>query len=363
MARCLYLHIGTPKSATTYLQSLCDVSGRTFSDAQFLIPAENRYAILRDFLGKQKTPSDAGAWERLTAGLADHEGDALFSHEMLVALSPGQIERFVHGIRHERVHIIVTARDLTRVVPSQWQTMVKNGSTATWTDFARTVCAPPPATGQDGWPTPSDGSTDEIHRRFWLKHDLPAIITRWSSLPSPSQLTLVTVPPGSVDADELARRFSHVIDLDLVPHAAEVAEANTSMGAVSAELMRRLNVDLAGASRTARRTAFRDTLGKGILSQRADAEPSIGLEEPQLRALHEVAARMVSELSGSGVVVEGDVAELLPSGGTTVVGVDPGSVTESELLAAAAAGLQGMIRAYGDLADTRPGHPPTTPAT
>jgi hypothetical protein len=122
MARRLYLHIGTPKSATTYLQDLCGHNAHVLAAAGILWPLGDRYAPIRDLLGTREAAEDAGAWTDLADQIRRHHGDVVFSNEVLVALNVRQISRLVTAVSSTDVWVIITARDLGRVMPSYWQT-------------------------------------------------------------------------------------------------------------------------------------------------------------------------------------------------------------------------------------------------
>ncbi len=143
MARRVYLHIGTMKSATTYLQQWGDVNRERLAEAGVLYPELGvPFAAANDLLGRTASRREtAGAWAELDRQFRQHDGDAIFSNELLATLAPRKIARRVSAFGPAEVRVVMTARDLARVIPSQWQTTLKNGSTRTWSQFATAVCS------------------------------------------------------------------------------------------------------------------------------------------------------------------------------------------------------------------------------
>ncbi|MDP9317541.1 MAG: hypothetical protein M3O94_00405 [Actinomycetota bacterium] len=357
MARRLYLHIGTPKSATTYLQDLCGHNAHVLAAAGILWPLGDRYAPIRDLLGTREAAEDAGAWSDLSDQVRRHHGDVVFSNEVLVALDVRQIGRLVTAVSSTDVWVIITARDLGRVMPSYWQTKIRQGGTTGWTEFAASVCTDPPAAG--GARRREASAQDRVVRvdrrrdRFWLKHDVAAVIDRWSQAVSAERITLVTVPPPGGDREEVARRFGSTVGADLVGLRQPEGPSNRSLGAHSAELMRRLSQDMTGIDRTVRKYGFRDALGMTVLTSHADEEPTYALSPAQQGWVRGRAQRMVDEIRAAGVRVEGDLGDLISEADPPPGAVDPAATPDAALLQAAERGLIGMVRAVAEMRGER----------
>ena len=91
MARRVYLHIGTMKSATTYLQGLCELNLDHLALHGVLWPRGiARYAAIRDFFGRAADQTDpADAWRSFADRVARHDGDVVLSNELMAALPSG----------------------------------------------------------------------------------------------------------------------------------------------------------------------------------------------------------------------------------------------------------------------------------
>jgi hypothetical protein len=66
-------------------------------------------------------PDVPGAWQRLSAEMRSWPGVSLFSHEVLAGAEESEIVTAVNSFGDADVHVIITARDLVRQIPSMWQ--------------------------------------------------------------------------------------------------------------------------------------------------------------------------------------------------------------------------------------------------
>src|SRR5215217_6388596 len=141
------LHIGTPKSGTTFLQRALwrhreqlDAMGvtcagdRHYEMFHAAIELRGSYA----FWGRDEEEL-AGTWQRLSDAARDYEGITIMSHELLGAARREQVDTGLAALEGLDVHLVVTARDLARQVASDWQERVKNGNQVTFADFCANV--------------------------------------------------------------------------------------------------------------------------------------------------------------------------------------------------------------------------------
>lgn len=333
MARRVYLHIGTMKSATTYIQQLCELNSSHLAAAGMLWPAgELRYQIVRDLYRRPDRGVDfTGTWATLAKAMRRHDGDVLISNELLAGVNGGHVRRLVKAAKAE-VHVVLTARDHARLVPSHWQTTIKNGRTHTWTQFASAVC-------EEG----DDEEARRIHDWFWKRHDLMAIVQRWQLHVPVERMTLVTVPPPGGDPQGVAHRFGAAIGVDLRGLPQPDSLANTSLGAHAAELMRLLNEQSADVDRLERSHGYRGALG-GALAAHADKEPRFALTQRQQDWIQRRAHAANAEIGELGIRIEGSLGDLVPADAPAPGAVDPSDTTGSELLSAAQRGIMGMAR-------------------
>jgi hypothetical protein len=336
MARRVHLHIGTMKSATTYLQDLCELHADHLADSGVLwLPGSIRYAGIRAFFGRADDQTDQpAAWRSLLQQIRGHPGDVVLSNELLAGLECHRIHRLVDALGPSDVQVVITARDPVRVIPSAWQTAIRSGEkTYPWAEFSSAVCS-----------DPSEVDPTSLHEKFWHQHDVARVALRWQPLIADGHLTVVTVPPIGGDRQAVAYRFGAAIGVDLTGLTQPTTRGNSTLGAHSAELMRRVNIAVSGADRAIRKYGIRNALADAGLGARAKLEPEFGLSPAQHAWAEGRARRMVDELSSMGLVIQGDLTDLIPTGQHSADFVDPAASTDAELLEASTDGLIGMAR-------------------
>ncbi|HSE08323.1 MAG TPA: hypothetical protein VLB29_06635 [Nocardioidaceae bacterium] len=325
MARRVYLHVGTMKAATSYLQALFDDNRDLLAEhgITWHTTRLSQHAV-HDFQGSRMLPPRGeGSWKRLREEISGTTGDVLVSMELMARMPEREAKRLVKALDADELRVIVTARDLTRIVPSHWQETTQNRGTATWSEFVAGVCRGKPA-------------NPDLDLPFWKNHHLPSIVRTWSSVVGAGNVTVVTIP--STGSGAVWERFASVIGVP-AQRAVEPSFGNAALGAASAELMRRLNNRVEGLEFEQYRRGFKVALAKHGLSRRADSEPRVSLAPTQHAWLREASAAMVGELEGLGVRVVGDLGDLVGPAEPGGAGHDPEDSTDAELLDAALDGL------------------------
>lgn len=338
MARRIYMHIGTMKAATSYLQSMFDLNRERLAEHGVLwqSSAVNQNAI-HEFQGSPMlAPHYAGSWPELRREVRRTDGDVLISMELLARIPLRRVQRLVAALAPEELHVIITARDLSRIAPSHWQETTQNRATEPWAEWIEKVCTSDPREAEERMP-------------FWQHQYLPAIIEKWSQVAAPGGVHLVTIPQERGDSREVWRRFASVIGVP-ADGFEEPRFSNAAIGGTSAELMRRLNTMTSDLDFNRYRWGFKAALAKRTLAKRADSEPRPTLPPHMHARLHEIAKDMVEQVASSGVHVVGDLDDLLPKGTPKGDGYDPGQSTDSELLEVA---LEGLVSLGTEVSDLR----------
>jgi len=355
MARRLHLHIGVMKSATSYLQTLLDRNrARLDEHGLYWAPWDIRYDAVSHLVRRgHDTETGRILLEELVSGLRAHDGDALLSNELLAGLGDRQIAKLVRRLPAEQTRVIITARDPARIIPSHWQTAIRNGETKAWSDFAATVCADAPTAtkrvanrSREGQSV--DDEATQLNQWFWWRHDLPLLVDRWAAVVPREHITVVTVPADSGDITAVADRFGSAIGVDLSGLESAERARNTTLGAYSVELLRRLNGPMGQAEFDDPRHRYERALGRA-LSAHAQQEPRFGLSQEQQDWVAKKALEMIDGLEQREVTVVGDLTDLIPATSPPVGSVDPGATTDAELLAAAARGIVSLAPAYNSV--------------
>ena len=189
------LHVGTPKTGTSYLQDVLYRNREVLREHGILYPADRfdghflaALDLMRLTWGGLETQA-VGAWDRLAAEVRAWPGTSIISHEIFSTASPTQIDRamtaFGEGVE---VHLIVSVRDLVRQVPAEWQENVKHRSLVSYAHFLEMIRDPARDTRIGSW--------------FWGAQEIPDILDRWGATLPPEQVHLVTVPrPGAAPDD------------------------------------------------------------------------------------------------------------------------------------------------------------------
>lgn len=319
----VYLHIGTPKSGTTYLQSRFSVNHER-AVAQGMLwpgPSWGRHVnAVRDLrrLEKGETLPAGGAWDKLAREATGWGGDSvLISMEWMASLTPYQLRAALESLEPARVEVILTVRDLLRSFVAQGQEMSKNYRTWTWAQLVEEV----------------RGETDgPASRTFWRQQDVPAILRRWLEVVPGDRVHVVTIPPAGADPGVLWERFCSVVGIDGSDFELPPSD-NASLGVVSTTLMQRLNTVAAdrGLSHPVYKKVIHKAVGVDILGPRRKQEEPIALSEDMDAFLRVRSEQMVADLRTLDVDLVGEWEDLVPS--KPLTGRRPEDVTDSELLA------------------------------
>ncbi|MGY1917086.1 hypothetical protein [Blastococcus sp. SYSU DS0973] len=334
------LHVGTPKSGTTYLQDLLWNSREALADAGVHFPGDvpeaHFHATLdlkqEDFNG-WVDPVTQGAWDRLVEAARAHEGTTVISHELFGDLPAEAIARVHADLAFAELHVVVTARDLARQLPAVWQEDVKNRHYMPFEEFLAVAQS-------DSW------SDAWYGRALWLRQDLPALVARWRAALPATRVHLVTVPPRGADPAALWQRFAQVIGVDPDLATPPDGRRNKSLGRAEAELLRRLNERLDyGIDWPTYAARITHHVAADVLAER----PSSGslTVPPGDRAwVAWRAAAMVEELRTAGCQVVGHLDELTvsPTGSAPTTA----AVSAEELLDAALDALVALIPTGSD---------------
>ena len=137
------LHVGLPKTGTTYLQAVLAHHRDALREAGVLYPFVRPQAM---FLGAVEvrgshekfglTAEDvAGTWQALCDRVLAHAGTSVISHEILGGAEPDEIAAALAPLAGIEVDVVVTARDLGRQATAHWQEEVKLGDTRSFAEL------------------------------------------------------------------------------------------------------------------------------------------------------------------------------------------------------------------------------------
>lgn len=348
------IHVGTPKSGTTYLQELLWHSRENLALAGICYPgdaSDDHFLAVLDLVDRGfhdwRDARIRGSWSRLVESARAFPGTTVISHELLGDLSATEVAAALADLDFAEVHVLATARDLSRQIPAVWVEDVKNRHHLPFADFLEILR---PGSDQPDLPRPASGC-DEMHgATFWLRQDLPAVLRRWTASLPAERVHVVTLPAGGGDPATLWRRFAKVLGVDPSVGTVPDGTRNASLGRTEAELIRRLNERLDYSlewSRYAPQVTHR--LAADVLPGRTGATP-MTVPAADLGWVSARAAAMVEEIRERGYRVVGDLNELLVS--TTAVRAASTEPTDKDLLDAALDALAALL--HGTPAESAP---------
>jgi hypothetical protein len=339
--RRVFLHVGTPKSGTTYLQELLWRNRDSLRANGLLYPGDRpdaHFLATLDLLGRRfhgrLDPAASGAWERLAAEVRGWRRTAVISHEMLAPAEPDVVRRAIRSFGDAEVHVVCTARDLARQLPAVWQEDIKNRGKLTFDEFSRSL------RGLD------DSVDPYFAKTFWGYQDLPAVLRTWGADLPPDRVHVVPIPRG-VAGDTLLLRFAETVGLDPVRCPIAVAPRNPSTGVVETNLLRRLNTTgaLDDLGWRGYESLAKEFLAVDVLAGRPGSVP-LRLPAQDHDWVEQWCAETVESLRDAGYHVAGDLADLLPAASTDAV--HPDQASDRELLDAALYTIAATLQRIGE---------------
>jgi hypothetical protein len=171
-------------------------------------------------------PVPMSEWEDFAAAARSRSADRVcVSSEDLVMATERQAARVVGDLGGDRVHVLLVARRLDRLLPSAWQERVKSSNeTLGYDDFLAAATDP--------------ARTHPSSQEFWFNHELSAILDRWTASLPPDRVHVLVADEES--RDRTARIFEQLLGLPdglLTPAGRD----NVSLSFERVDLVRRLN--------------------------------------------------------------------------------------------------------------------------
>ncbi|MGN0065667.1 MAG: hypothetical protein ACI379_15630 [Nocardioides sp.] len=304
MSRVVHLHIGAPKTGTTYLQDRLMLNVASLADHGITVPSRSRFVDIDrfhfqaalDLVGEDwgGAPGHAeGAWDTMVRRVRRAQDNVVISHEILAGARPARIAKAMNDLAGEEVHIVYSARDLGRQLPAAWQESIKQGRRWSFGRFLNQI---------------------ERGRTWWSRAmDLPNVLANWGAKLPPERIHVVTVPHDrGPHGDALWQRFCQAFGIqpDWAPLDSE--RANASLGIAETQVLRRLNrrLDLPEQRDWAYDQLVREVLAQEVLVRRRSTP--VRLPPDRYDFAESQADLWIDWLKGSGVDVIGDPEDLRP---------------------------------------------------
>jgi hypothetical protein len=341
------LHVGAPKTGTSFVQDVLWRNRGHLAEQGILYPADRfdeHFLAALDLLelswgGLEKQA--VGAWDRLAERVRQWPGTSIVSHEILATASRQQVRRALDSLAgpDAEVDVVLSARDLVRQIPAEWQENVKHRRTVAYRDFLDKITDPSRQGALASW--------------FWGVQEVPDILARWGGGLPPERVHVVTVPKPGAPRDLLWQRFERVLGLGGMLDEAALSDArrraNPSLGVNETALIRRINERVNDGVLVGDdyRLLVRELLAHRTLSQRRRSA-RLGLPDDVRAWAVELSGAWIEELREQRYDVAGDLEELRPDPhGTEALFVDPDHPDED---AVADAALDSIVTLLSEVA-------------
>jgi hypothetical protein len=305
VTKTVHLHVGTPKTGTSYLQHVLFHNRRLLHRNGITYPAARFDAHFLAALDLMRMPwggleaQAIGAWDALAGSVRRARGDAIVSHEILATASRAQVGRALDSLGHGRdaeVHLVLSVRDLVRQIPAEWQENVKHRAALSYGAFLDRIRDP----RREG----------RIPTWFWGVQEVPDILDRWGHDLPPEHVHVVTVPPVGGSPELLWKRFVEAFGLDGIPLQLDGERVNPSLGAAETTLIRRINRAANEELEPAYyRPLVRELLAHQTLSARSRT-PRLALPPDVHPWAAELEESWIAEIRARGYDVIGDLDDL-----------------------------------------------------
>ena len=351
--RAVLVHIGPYKTGTTAIQSSLHEHRPALVEAGVTYPGRYHRQMRPSWalLGRSRVGEadySEREWDAMVDEVRAAEGRVVISSEDFSSARPKHVRKLVEDLGADRVHVLIVARRLDKLLPSAWQERVKSvNETRTYDAWLREVL------GED--------REGDAARVFWHNHGLQALVERWgAALPRDRIIVVVN--------DESDRRlqpatFERLLGLpegQLTPGR----HTNTSLSMERIELCRQVNVAaqargwIGSRKLNAPRRAMLAGLRAAPIQEFETLIPALpAWTGPRLVELSDERARSVTE-SGVRVVGDPDLLRYTPDPDAPDLG-EPPSVLPTEAAARALEhAFAGMLKREEARARRRAAAPP-----
>jgi hypothetical protein len=304
----VFLHIGEPKTGTTFLQQVMWGNRAELAAQGVVLPghhAQDHFRASQDLRGIEKLPSDpagswTGEWDILATQARQAPHLAVISHELFCAADADQAGRAVRSLLPAEVHVVLTVRDMASLLPAEWQETIKHRNARGWTDWLGDVI--------------DRESTDPDRRQFWFwrVHDTIALLAQWSQHVPPERVHVITMPSLNASTGVLWDRFAGLLGIEASSVDLTRARPNASLGMPEIEFLRRLNEKLPDEVPD---WFYMWTVKEGVAHRALADRPRHGrlvLPADREAWAKEQADALIAGLASSGYQVIGDPDELRP---------------------------------------------------
>lgn len=333
MAERVYLHIGAPKTGTTFLQDVLLMNRQRLARKGIWYVGERwsdhvhaRLALVEHPRLRHLDPDARAGWSKAVAEVHEWSGHtAIMSHELFGSASQEQAARAIRDLSPAEVHLVFTARPFTAQLPAIWQEQLK------WRGTTRLSQWRPP-----------DQDANAYTDWSWRTMDPVGVLQRWGAGLDSGRVHVIPVPKPPAEPEVLWERFAAVCGIPAGLCDTRVTRTNKSLGAVEAELLRRVNVALGDSIQDRADVGrwVRHFLAHTVLVPRGGLP--MQLRPDEFEALSVRARESRRALTSAGYDIVGDLDDLAPPS-SQQSGIHPDDVAEADILDAATDTIATML--------------------
>lgn len=300
MSRAVYLHVGAPRTGSSYLHRRLAANRESLVAHGVQVPApDGQAAAAHDLVGRRLGSTDvSGRWDQLVRATARVDGTAVISHDILAGARSEEAMRALGSFRNADLHVVFVVRDLARQLPAEWQESLKRGRSWTYARFLDRMVARKGATA----------------RTFWRSQDISDVLRRWTAGLEPDHVHVIVAPAGEPTNEQRWELYCSALGIDPSWAPIDVAEVPGPLSITEAGALRAVNQRLQQVEHDAmtRRQLIRETLDTRHVSPGAGGGPDdrITLRPDLLAWAAGITEEWVDWLTGSGVHVVGRVEDL-----------------------------------------------------
>ncbi len=220
MAQRVIVHLGAPKTGTTYLQAVLFHNRETLRAAGVLVPGKNRneHGLAATGVRQGTEGRRWPVWLRLVEEAAGWPGTVVISNEWFAMASTEQAARALAELGDTPVDLVFTARDFLEQVPAAWQETLKLGQSSSLEDFI-------------------SGLEADSGRWRWTVLDPAEVLARWQGERPAEHAHVLTLPPKGAEKSPLWPRFADILGVDPQSCETDLDRARESLGVESARLL------------------------------------------------------------------------------------------------------------------------------
>jgi hypothetical protein len=302
----LLLHTGPPKTGSTAIQIALHSQRAALAEHGVHLagrgyrPRRAGWAVLGISPAVGRPPVSIDTWQSLADECRRH-GDVrvCVSNETFARADDAAVERIVHDLGADRIHLVHVVRRLDRLLPSSWQERIKAKLTLTYAEWLKVILAEP--SDRFDWTS------------FWQSQDLRTFLERWQRLLPPDRITLICA--DETNRTLLPGTFESLLDLPRGLLDSDPTKSNRGLTANEAELLRRVNLVAREEQWTPREYLrfAQQGVNRGFRRRpaAAGAQPLPSVPSWAAARVGELSADQVSAIFGSGARVVGDPRRLL----------------------------------------------------